>query len=77
MQQEVEVEQEGGGVAEVVEGALVVGLVVEEVVGEVTVGVSEGAVVVAVSEAPQGVVDADGAASEWTVFILLKETNLC
>ena len=60
-QQEVEVEQGGGGAAEVAEVALVVVLGVEEVAGEVTVGASEGAAVVVVSEVVQGVVDVDGA----------------
>ena len=61
MQQEVEVEQGGAGAAEVAEVALAVVLGVEEVDGEATVGVSEGAAVVAVSEVVQGVVDVDGA----------------
>lgn len=51
-------EQGEAGAAEVAEVALAVVLEVEEVVGEVTVGVSEGAAAVAASE----VVDVDGAA---------------
>lgn len=62
-QQEVEVEQEGEGAAEVAE----VVLVVEEVAGEVTVGASEGAAVVVVSEVVQGVVDVDGGAFRWVI----------
>ena len=66
-QQEVEVEQGGEGAAEVAEVALVVVLGVEEVAGEVTVGASEGAAVVVVSEVVQGVVDVDGGAFRWVI----------
>lgn len=59
--------QEEVGAAEVAGVALAVVLGVEEVVEEATEGVSEGAVVVGVSEVVQGVVDEDAAASEGTL----------
>ena len=55
-------EQGGAGAAEVAEVALAVVLGVEEVVGEVTVGVFEVAAAVAASEVVRGVADVDGAA---------------
>lgn len=67
-------EQEGVGAAEVAEVALVVVLEVEEVAEGATEGVSEGAVVVEVSEVVQGEVDVGGAASEMYIPFKLKHS---